>query len=511
MLTRAGTPTAIVAGALAFLSACGGGGERKPDVILVVIDTLRSDRLGCYGYPRPTSPVIDELARDGTLFEDCLAQAPWTLQSMPSMLTGTYSTQHRQWCDLRHVTLAEAFDKAGYRTLGFSANDLLSKELGYARGFDHYDASSGPNRQDKSFADLLDAVWPVLDAPAKESEAREPTFLYLQPFDPHFAYRAHSELDRELPIDGALPVTPDGWQEREVAARGKPAPENDPGWKSELAGLKQQRGLYDQEVRYADRILGELLDGLRSRGRLDNAIVAIVSDHGEGLWEHVNKASAEKLREYGPNGFFFQGHAHHVYEEALRTPMILWGRGVPKGVRRADPVENVDLYPTLCALAGVDPLAQRDNVQALAGRDLRALFDAPAKTGSWREHTFAFMPHVATVRERSSGLKLIVSTCSYRDASFGIPTELFHLPSDPDERSNLATERAADVERLTKLLDETIRAHPTRTTWGQKKPPEHRQRIIDGNYGGVGDEPEEGADAAQTPPPDPRVDCNAAR
>lgn len=496
----------------ALVPSCGcARDEKQPNVILVVIDTLRSDRVGCYGYPRPTTPVIDDLARTGVVFEECVAQAPWTLQSMPSMFTGSYSTQHRQWPDLRHVTLAESFSKAGYDTFGLSANDLLTAELGYDRGFERYDSSSGPNHQDKSFDELLEVLWPQLDARQPSQGETKPLFLYLQPFDPHFVYNEHHEFDAQLPTDETEPVQPDGWQASQVAARGKPAPANDPGWKNELLALRHQRGLYDQEVRYADQVLGKLLDGLRARGLLEDAVVAIVSDHGEGLWEHVNKASAEKLREFGPNGFFFQGHAHHVYEEAIRTPFVLWGRGVPQGMRRTEPVENVDLFPTLCKLARVPLPKERNDERQLVGRDLTVLFDASNPPAAWREYTFAFMPHVATVREHVSGLKLIVPTCSYRDASFGIPTELFHLPDDPDERVNLATSRPADVERLTRVLENTIREHPTRTTWGEKKPPQHREAIIAGGYAGVGDEPGENGDPATTPvpPPDPRVDCGA--
>ncbi len=503
---------ALGTAALLALAACSGD-ARRPNVVLIVVDTLRSDRLGCYGYPRATSPEIDELAKEGVLFEDCTSQAPWTMQSMPSLLAGRYLTQHRNWPDQAHVLLAEQFQRAGYATIGASANDLLTSELQYDRGFDEYDASSLPNEVDKPFDVLVKDFLPKLDAlHAKRPE--KPVFVYLQPFDPHFPYLEHHEFDAQLPTDETEPVRPDGWQAAEVARRGAPAPANDPGWANELVGLRHQRGLYDQEVRFTDRELGAFLDALRARGLLDNAVVAIVSDHGEGLWEHVNKAGAEKLATLGPNGFFFAGHAYHVYEEAVRTPFVLWGRGVPKGERFTAPVENVDLFPTLCALAGVAPPVDAQGKVTLDGRDLTRLFGGP-KEGprDWREHVFAFMPHVAMVRERSTGLKLIAPTCSYRAPEEGVPTELFDVPRDPDERMNLLPSRANDATRLLDVLQRTIDAHPTRTTWNQPKPPKLQRKISGHGYDGVGDNPDEPKEHGyesleKKPPPDPRVKCD---
>ncbi|MBI5364859.1 MAG: sulfatase [Planctomycetes bacterium] len=479
------------------------GGETKPNVILIVVDTLRSDRLGCYGYPRATSPELDELAKEGVLFEECVSQAPWTLQSMPSMLAGRYLTQNRNWPDRRHVLLAEHFQRAGYATIGASANDLLSAEMEYARGFDDYDSSNLDDEVDKPCDVLVKDLLPKLDAlRARKKDA--PVFLYLQPFDPHFPFLEHHEFDAQLPTDETEPVKPEGWQSEEIVRRGAPAPANDPGWANELVGLRHQRGLYDQEVRFTDQALGTLLEELEKRGLLDDAVVAIVSDHGEGLWEHVNKAGDEKLATLPPNGFFFAGHAHHVYEEAIRTPFVLFGRGVPKGERFTAPVENVDLFPTLCALAGLAPPKDANGKSVLDGRDLTRLFGGKKEGPSdWREHTFAFMPHVATVRERSSGLKLVLPTCSYRAPEDGVRGGLFDLVHDPDERVDLLSARPAEVARLSRVLQAAIDAHPTQHTWNWPKPPKIHQGLHGGGYVGVGD-----SDGPIRPPPDPRVICD---
>lgn len=468
--------TSLALASALLLNGCGCSSQSDhPNVIVIVVDTLRADRLGCYGYSRPTTPEIDDLTKDGLRFEDCVSQAPWTLPSMSSMLTGRYLTQHREWPDPAHVPLAECFQKAGYATVGISANVLLAKDHHFDRGYDHYDASFGPADNDgKPFDQLFDAIWPPVE---KALATKKPLFLTVQPFDPHFTYKPHPEFDAQLPCDGAVPAQPNGWWQSTLAASGVPAPENDPDWGDHARALQHLRGQYEQEVRFTDEWLGKTLARLKELGALDDAVVAIVSDHGEGLWEHVNKGGRTFLKDWlakkGPDGYFFAGHAHHVYEEAIHTPMILWGKGVPTGVR-SEPVENLDLYPTLCALAKVEPPKTKEGRPQLEGRDLTPLFSAP-KSGlaGWRDHTFSLAYNVATVRERSTGLKLVVPTCSYTDVEqFGVPVELFHLPDDPHERANLAAARPKDVERLAKLIQQLIVQHPTVTTWGMKKPEE---------------------------------------
>lgn len=494
--------------AVATAIACSHRSEH-PHVVLIVIDTLRADRLGCYGYPRPTSPNIDRIAKEGTLFSECIAQAPWTLPSMSSMFTGRYTTQHREWPDPRYVPLAECFKQAGYSTVGVSANVLLAKDHHFDRGFDAYDASFGPVDNDgKPFDMLYEAIW----APVENAlSTKKPLFLFLQPFDPHFSYKPHAEFDQELSPPDALGVQPPEWQAQEIARWGVPGPENDPDWGDHLRSLNHSRGLYDQEVRYTDLWLQKVLDRLEELDVLDDAIVAIVSDHGEGLWEHVNSGSPDFLRtwlanpEKGPDGFFFAGHSHHVYEEAIHTPFVLWGKGVPRGVRRDEPVENVDLYPTLCSLARIAPPAPAGRAQ-LQGRDLTQLF--ARKSGDeaprWREHTFSFLYQSATVRERSTGLKLIAPTCSFRGGEFGVPLELFDLKADPHERTNLAASRPDDVKRLLSVLQRCIASNPTQTTWNMKKPEENAQLQKLGYDEAVGAAPQPDVLCDQTPAPNDR-------
>ena len=451
---------------------------KLPNVVVIVVDTLRADRLGCYGYPRPTSPEIDELARGGTLFTECVAQAPWTRPSMTSMLTGTYLMRVRTWPEDKHTLLAETFENAGYSTLGFSANVLLAKRQHFDRGYDHYDASPGPADNDgKPFESLCKAIWNPLER-ALDGNAggrKKPLFLFVQPFDPHFSYQPHPQYDAQLPLDGAEPVSPAGWHAEQLARFADLVPEDVRA--STIAAWERERGLYDQEVRYTDEWIGKLLARLRELHVLDDAIVAIVSDHGEGLYQHLNGNTDENVRgvitdpKFGVTHACFQGHARHVYEEAIRTPFILWGRGVPANVRSDEVVENVDLYPTLCGLAGIEPPKLADGRPQLEGRDLRGLFAGGAAAEALRrDFSFSYHEHVATIREHSTGLKLIAATCDFTQPSAGVGHELFHLPSDPDERKNLWSERPDDVARLLARLQRMIIDHPAPSTTGIEAP-----------------------------------------
>lgn len=467
-------PSALFFLAVALFPGCGieGGDEqRRPDVVLVVVDTLRSDRLHGYGYPRPTSPWLDARAGEGALFEDVTAQSSWTLPSMVSLMTGRYLTAYRDQIAEDVPTLAETFQQAGYRTLGVVGNILITEPLGFARGFDHFDPRPAPpaqpngggRKQARSLEQLAGDLWGPLDealrAAAEPGGERAPLFLYLHPFDPHDPYHPHPELDGELPPGGAPPVEPRGWHRQVLDERGPPPPDDDPLWARELRGIDVQRSYYDQEVRYADDQLALVFERLKELGVLENAVVALVSDHGEGLWEHEHQIAPDKRGTLRPGEFFYQKHGGDLYEEAIATPLVLWGRGVPAGVRVSEAVENVDLFPTLLELAEV---GQRGD---LHGRSLVPLLEG----GDWEPkpavHSYIYLG--ASVREPATGLKLIAPT---RVALHqGRELELYDLGSDPHERSNLAGERVADARRLYGAIVDWRKRYPVRSTLGVER------------------------------------------
>jgi arylsulfatase len=477
--------------AAGVLPCCGGSDPSpRPDVLLLVVDTLRADHLGCYGYPRPTSPNLDALAARGVLFEQVTAQSSWTLPSMSSMLAGKYLTAHRMRPDPEHALLAESFAAAGYHTVGIVANTLLRAEDGFARGFDEYHVCE-PGKT--SFDALLGWLEEPLALASKKNERgeRAPLFLYVQAFDPHAPYLRHPEYDKELPPREAVPVDNAAWQRASLAERGPAPPPEDPEWNKALADIQRRRGLYDQEVRYSDAGAGKLLDRLAALGFGERLVVAVVADHGEGLWEQLSRMDEAHRREAAPDTFFFGAHGQDLSQQALHTPFLLQAKGLPSGLRIDAPVENVDLFPTLLHLANL-PLPA-----GLHGRDLLPLVEDPAT--AWRDASFSFVIHSATVLDEASGWKLVVPTeglvqleavgptCDYGTDSPGAElagAELYDLHSDPVEHINRIQERLDEAKRLLTLVSGWIERYPTRKSTRADVDPDLEERMRQQGYAG---------------------------
>lgn len=435
-----------------LLFACGDSPSAKPDVIVIVVDTLRADRLSAYGYERPTSPFMHRLADEGALFEDVTTQFSWTMPSMVSLFSGRYLTEFMPVVPPGNPTLAECFQAAGYETLAVVSNMLLDPSGGFARGFAHFDVGpsrAGPDPRPRTFEEISEDLWPALDA--RLAGERKPLFLYLHTFDPHDPYVGHETFDRELPVEAAPGVEPAGWQASELARMGPPPPDGRSDWSAELAFLETERGRYDQEVRYTDEQLRLLMQRLEELGVLEHAVVAIVSDHGEGLWEHVPPLAADVLRDSPPSTFFYHKHGAIQYQEVLDTPMILWGAGVPRGVRAREAVENVDLFPTLLELADVPARGE------LHGRSLVDVMAGQAS--SWRQFVFSNSVKYTSVREVSSRLKLLIPKGPARLAGWKL--QLYDLGDDPHERIDLAERMPAEVERLAQVHAQWKRRYPT--------------------------------------------------
>ncbi|MEO6027497.1 MAG: sulfatase [Candidatus Binatia bacterium] len=318
-----------------------------PHVVLIVIDTLRADHLGAYGYGRATSPHLDEFARRGIRFARAHAASSWTAPSVASILTGHYPAVHgvdRSTSVLATglPTMPEAFRAAGYRTAAYSANPaFVTPEMGFARGFDRFAVLQGEDVPandpgDKVQADqslkrfvrvaaarqVTDAVLADLDAHANETG---PRFLYVHYFDPHAAY-----------------VPPPGYAERFGVAPGDLA-RADRQWKA-MAGLKvptepdavtRLMALYDGEIAFTDEQIGRLLDGLATRLR-GPLVVAVTADHGEEFGEHGGML-----------------HGRTLFEEQVRVPLLLAGGSIAAPAVVDAPVSLVGLWATLCEVAGL--------------------------------------------------------------------------------------------------------------------------------------------------------------
>jgi arylsulfatase A-like enzyme len=287
--------------------------------VLITIDTLRADHLGAYGYERPTSPNLDRLAADGTVFANAWAHAPSTRYSIPAILTGRlplevdYFPLKGQWPGVArsNTTIAEVMKQRGFTTGAILNYWYFEERRAMDQGFDHYDnenrrlhrgvAGEGPaSTRGSSSRQQTDKAIAYID-----EHAGERFFLWVHYYDPHYQYERQ-------------PGTPD------------------------FGGGK--RGLYDAEIHFTDKHVGRLLDHLRRRGLYDRAVVAVTGDHGEGFGEHGVDL-----------------HGYHLYAAQTRVPLILKVPGAT-AERVRTPVGHVDLLPTLANLAGAGPSAEMDGV-----------------------------------------------------------------------------------------------------------------------------------------------------
>ncbi|MFT4540263.1 MAG: arylsulfatase A-like enzyme [Planctomycetota bacterium] len=449
--------------------------EPKPDVFMVVVDTLRKDRLGCYGYERDTSPRIDEIASQGTLFLDPNAQASWTRPSMISLMTGRYMTAFRDVVPEDYPTLAESFAAAGYRTIGIVGNVLVSEEAGFARGFEHFDASYSEEANTdlgelgRDAPGILRDVWKQLDGgdPERDGEDRRPLFVYVHIMDPHHPWLIHREYLDELPLNDSAPI--DSWMMetyRSGVEELAPWDERFESWKR----VRSSRGRYEAEVRFTDHHIGAFFDGLSERGLLERGIFAFVADHGEVLWERLDpKPIWEKDAPTLPKNVMHAEHGFFITQELIGTPFILWGKGIPVGLKVETPVENLDLFPTLLELCDVKApgdLHGESLIPWLVRASGSAKPSLDADQAPLHDYVYSFVLQRACVREVSSGWKLSLPEAGF-DAA-GVVPELYKLDVDPLERDNRFKHEPDVVSRLRAKLAEWKHAHPTESSFGRK-------------------------------------------
>jgi arylsulfatase A-like enzyme len=386
-----------------------------PNVVLITLDTLRADHLGCYGYFRDTSPRLDRFARECLLFERCLTPIATTFPSHISILTATYPDAHGIAGNVgdggtafeptdRLRSVAQVLDERGYATAAFVSATPVKKYTGIDAGFDVFDA---PGRGQRTAAATNEAVLPWL-----EERAAEPFFLWVHYFDPHSPYDPPArfrETFREEELDATL-------EERRVDAE-----EHFPD--SPDLSVREAMNLYDGEIAFLDEELGRLLDRLRDQGDAwERTVVVIVGDHGEGLGQHDDMTHGG------------------IWREQLHVPLLLRTPGEP-GRRIARRVSTVDVLPLLL---GLIDLPGEEEIAAQAGGIDRLAPDAPDAPVVSRESDDGH--RVLDGRETPrltilSGRWKLVHDPEGRDL-------LFDLEKDPFELASVHREQPDTVEAL---------------------------------------------------------------
>jgi arylsulfatase A-like enzyme len=423
---------------LAFLVVSCGVEDRRLNLVIIGVDTLRRDHLGCYGYERETSPNIDRLAERSVLFEDVVSQSPWTLPSFCTMLTSLYPTQHGAGDLHSHGAgaygtrmnasfppLAMMLLKKGYSTGAVVNAPALAPELGVDRGFEFYSTTPRWNRRlaDVTTEDALKWI---------DENTGGPFFLFVHYFDPHLDYEPPAPYDTIFDPDytgsiGNAFSREDYYKMKDMLSR-----EDDPQAK---AAWNHIRALYDGEICFTDKAIGKLLDGLDDRGLSKNTLIVLLSDHGEEFFEH--------------GGF---EHGHTLYNELIKVPLMFSLPGkLPQNMRIGQQVRILDVVPTVLEVLGIRPWTH------LEGASLMPLITGNGEVASGGASLlppqFGFSESMLYGTEKKS-----VTTYPWKLIYDTVTGErmLFNLADDPGEMHNMVDEDLTTAGLLNTVMIKTL-------------------------------------------------------
>jgi choline-sulfatase len=380
----------------------------RPNILLVVVDTLRADRLGSYGYARDTTPELDRLAKDAIRYTRAFSHAPWTTPAVAALMTsrhpsslGITNIQSPLPDDV--VLLPELLRSAGYSTGAFVSHSFVSEKWGFARGFDRFDESNVKGHMATTSPALSDLAIAWLEDRRGENE---PFFLFVHYFDPHFGYLDQPGFSfggRDPGYDGPV---------RSGVLPGRFA--RDP--KQVTPGdLHELERLYDSEIALTDRAIGRLLDFLRKNDLYRDTLVIVTGDHGEEFLDHGAL-----------------DHAKTLFDELMNVPLLVKLPGREAAVVDR-PVALIDILPTLAEWLEIESPEGVGGVSLLGESRPRPILLETQRLR--RLQGVVYGPH-----------KLIVDLESGEVA-------LYDLIADPGEQGDVSNERPEQVEALRRLLD----------------------------------------------------------
>jgi arylsulfatase A-like enzyme len=426
----------VLLGVLLVANVSYGASDREL-IVLVLVDALRPDHLGAYGYGANTSPHLDQLAAEGTRYTRAYVNAPWTRPSTASFLTGLNASRHgvetaRDRLPTRVVTLAERLREAGWKSAAFVANGNGGSLARLQQGFDTFrDPTNAYTRKKrgKTYNGLPRGDFLVRKALKHLNRSKaQKEFLFLFLVDPHDPYGAPARLEKRFL----------GEHRGKVRRRASWEYKNN----YPEAERRSMQAVYDASVAYADEALGTFFKALKKKGLYDNATIIVSADHGEGFGEHQ-----------------FYLHAHHFWDEVIRVPVIIKGKGFAAG---ADPrlTQSLDITRTIAEIAGA-------STAGLPGRSLLA----PPSPKGWviSEYNEFGIHRQAIVGQRYKVIwqrpadaawfdREVKKRAYFPSVSFDKEViTVFDLEADPKERVNLALSPPKRASELLHILRDFVR------------------------------------------------------
>ncbi len=439
ILQAAGAAVFLLGAWTAALPAVQGRGKTEAgiNVLLVTMDTTRADRLGCYGYAKALTPRLDALASAGVRFDRAYAQAPLTLPSHCSLMTGTVPAYHRvhnngfYYLDPRRTTLAEILKKDGYATAAFVSSFTVDSRFGLDQGFDVYDDDFQEGEILKSFRSerTADKVYESFARWLDENAGRK-FFCWLHFFDPHLPYQPPSDFRH---------------------------PRSD--------------SPYDAEIAYMDEFIGKSIDALRRNGVLGRTLIVLCGDHGEGLGE----------RKEIDHGLF-------LYDNTVRVPLIMyWENRLPQGRVVSSRVRLIDLVPTILTLAGLAPPKESQGKNLVPLMKGKKGIDLPVYLES-------YYPGKITDGRKSPAWWTAIGNISNP-----LKPELFNLALDPRGKAERPSPGARIARDMRKKLQESAEKLSSEKDGGKRRlSPEEEERLRSLGYLG---RPSDGRSKSALPDP----------
>ncbi|MFQ5706804.1 MAG: sulfatase [bacterium] len=437
--------------------------KQTPNIVLIVLDTLRPDHLSCYGYAKPTSPNLDQVAKEGVLFQNAFCTAPWTLPSHGSIFTGAYVSRHGldQGSEVLAddlVTMAELLARQGYATAAFSSNIWVSKMTGLSRGFSYFkranvppfDEVAEPNPLQKMVKEIY---WRYFfkryDYGAREINGmvkhyfsrvwnkERPFFMFINYLETHLKYEPPGKF-RDLFLE-------DKAQKRLARHVNQDARKVNGGLlHMSEAEFEVLRALYDAEIRYVDYRLGEVLSLLKELNRLDDTLLILTSDHGENIGDHG-----------------LMDHQFSVHDTLVQVPLII---RFPKAFEPSSVagqfVQTVDFLPTVADILNLSPNSlPQDQIQGQSILSLQRNGNQRAVFAEYLNPRVQVLERAFPDRDWSAFNRKLRSIRTDRHkliaASDGAH-ELYDVENDPAEAENRIKEHPELAQQLLRRLDDWV-------------------------------------------------------